>query len=243
MVIPWAEIEDALKAAPSSIRWPKPNAGQIEAVGQEGAGVLDLWRSWRCRRHVWESHTEEIIDRLFPDNPLLCVGRNIQTFRTQRREQWRGELEAHSLIVPSPVTSEAGRSLINTGPRRHLIIEADCGGLKQQAAILWHLAKIAPLAIVVFSGNKSLHGWFFCEGILEERLLRFMKYAVSLGADKMMWLRSQSCRTPDGRRSDGKSSTALQASGWDEIPAGRQPLLYFNPEAIRPARESESLLR
>lgn len=146
----------------------------------------------------------------------------------------------HSLIVPSPMTSEMGltksgrssyHALANTGPRRFLIIEADRGPLDQQAAVIWHLATMAPLAIVVFSGSKSLHAWFFCEGTPEDRLLKFMRYAVSLGADKRMWLRSQFSRMPDGCRSDGKSSNALAL--WDGIPPGRQALLYFNPQAIQ----------
>ena len=50
----------------------------------------------------------------------------------------------------------------NTGPRRFLVVEFDRGALDQQAAILWHLATFALLALVVFSGSKSCHGWFFC---------------------------------------------------------------------------------
>jgi hypothetical protein len=123
-------------------------------------------------------------------------------------------------------------SLANTGPRRYLIIEADSGDLRQQAAVIWHLAKIAPLAAAVFSGGKSLHGWFFCEGESEERLFKFMQYAVYLGADPRMWLRSQFCRVPDGHRSDNKNSEALKRCGWNDIPPGRQAMLYFNPQAI-----------
>ena len=242
---PASEVEDALNAArgqrPSSIlQWPKPNAEQIEAIAQDGAEVLDLWKSWRPS--TWESHTEEIIDRLFPDNPWLCVGQTNDSFRTLRRNHFRGFLAAYALIVPSPMINQKGLTksgrkschcLANTGPRRFLIIEADRGGLRQQAAVIWHLAKIAPLAAVVFSGSKSLHGWFFCEGESEDKLLRFMKYAVSLGADKRMWLPSQFCRLPDACRLDGKSTDALKLCGWDDVPLGRQSLLYFNPQALQ----------
>lgn len=169
------------------------------------------------------------------------MGQSNRAFRTQRRENWRGRLDAYSLIVPSPMTSETGRtkggresfhSLDNTGPRRFLIVEADCGGLDQQAAVIWHLAKLAPLAAVVCSGSKSLHGWFFCEGASENTLLKFMRYAVSLGADKRMWLRSQFCRMPDGSQI-GSNSEQLSSCGLEGIPAGRQALLYFNPEVVR----------
>jgi hypothetical protein len=100
-------------------------------------------------------------------------------------------LGRYALIVPSAMTNETGltktgrescHSLENTGPRRFLIIEADRGDLDQQAAVIGHLGSYAPLAAVVFSGSKSLHGWFVCKGASEEKLLRFMRYAVSLGA-------------------------------------------------------------
>lgn len=140
------------------------------------------------------------------------------------------------MISETGLTKSGHRSfhaLDNTASRRFLIIEADCGPLDQQAAVIWHLAKLGPLAAVVFSGSKSLHGWFFCERTPEDMLLKFMRYAVSLGADKRRWLRSQFCRMPDGRRSDAKTSTALSSCGLYGIAAGRQALLYFNPEVIR----------
>jgi hypothetical protein len=243
---PPTEVEDALRSARGERRgpnvlWPSANGEQIEAITHANAETLDLWRSWH-RVRSQESHTEEIIDRLFPGNPWLCVGRTNRSFRTRKREDWRGHLADYSLIVPSPMLSESGltksgrlsqHSLANTGPRRYVIIEADCGDLRQQAAVIWHLAKIAPLAAVVFSGSRSLHGWFFCDEESEDKLLKFMKLAVSLGADSKMWLRSQFCRMPDARRSDNKNSDALKLCGWDDIPLGRQAMLYFNPQAIR----------
>jgi hypothetical protein len=244
---PSTEIEDALRAARGersgpSLLWPQVNDEQVEAIAQDGMRVLDFWAASPFPMRGGESRAEDVIDVLFPGNPWLCIGQSARVFRTRRREMWRGKLDNYSLIVPSPMTSETGltksgrkscHSLDNTGPRRFLIIEADRGSLDQQAAVIGHLATYAPLAAVVFSGSKSLHGWFFCQGTPEDKLLRFMKYAVSLGADKKMWLRSQFCRIPDGRRSDGKSSEALSLCGLKGIQAGRQALLYFNPEVIR----------
>jgi hypothetical protein len=231
---PPSEIEDALRSARGqrgspNLLWPQVNDEQIEAIARDGTGVLDLWESSPLPMQIGKSRADEVIDCLFPGNPLLCVGQTNHVFRTQRRENWRGRLDAYSLIVPSPMTSETGltkngrescHTLDNTGPRRFLIIEADRGSLDEQAAVIGHLASYAPLAAVVFSGSKSLHGWFACQRASEDTLLRFMRYAVSLGADKRMWLRSQFCRMPDGRRSDGKSSTALSSCGLYGIPAG-----------------------
>jgi hypothetical protein len=244
---PPTEIEDALRAARGgrshpSLRWPLVNDEQIEAIVQDGMRVLDFWQASPFELHAGENQAEEAIDILFPHNPWLCVGQSARVFRTQRREKWRGQLDNYALIVPSPMTSETGltkngrkscHTLDNTGPRRFLIIEADRGDLDQQAAVIGHLESYAPLAAVVFSGSKSLHGWFVCKGASEDTLLRFMRYAASLGADKRMWLRSQFCRMPDGRRSDCKSITALSSCGLVGIPTGRQALIYLNPHVVR----------
>jgi hypothetical protein len=188
------------------------------------------------------SRTEEIIDKVFPGNPWLCVGKANDSFFTGRRETLRGSLHRYSLIVPSPMLAQKGltkrgylsfHSESNTGPRRFIIVEFDHGSLDEQGAILWHLAAYAPLALVVFSGSKSLHGWFFCAGQPEDRVQQFFDYAHSLGADSRLWSRSQFVRMPDGMRSDGKAGEALVAAGVTNVPAGRQAVLYFNPEVIR----------
>jgi len=51
----------------------------------------------------------------------------------------------------------------------------------------------------------------------EERLHRFMRYAVSLGADRATWTRSQFVRMPDGTRDNCKAQTVY----------------FFNPEVCR----------
>jgi len=85
------------------------------------------------------------------------------------------------------------------------------------ASLLLHLAEIAPLAVAVCSGGKSLHGWFYCAGISEEQVFRFFRYAVSLGADPANWNRSQFARMPDGLRENGK----------------RQTVYFFNPTIVK----------
>ncbi|SVA36015.1 uncharacterized protein METZ01_LOCUS88869, partial [marine metagenome] len=155
--------------------------------------------------------TEEVIDLLFPDNPLLCTGSSPYKFGTKAREEWRGKLASMQLIVPSPMTERVGftksgkksaHSLDNTGPRKFLVIEFDEGTFDEHAAILIHLAKQAPLVMALMSGNKSLHGWFYVERSPEKLQLSFMRYAVSLGADPRLWIRSQFARIPDGFRVD-----------------------------------------
>jgi hypothetical protein len=173
-----------------------------------------------------EPHSEAIIGSLFPGNPLLCCGQSQREFSTRPREDWRGKLAGLQFIVPSPMSAIVGQtkdgresehSLANTGPRRFLVVEFDTGTPDEHAALLLHFASYAPLVVAVHSGGKSLHGWFFCAGQSEEKLLKFMRYAVSLGADPATWTRCQFVRMPDGTRDNGR----------------RQTVFYFNPKSLR----------
>ena len=217
--VPDREIWDAISTASLSKRkqttkkpnWPSKNEEQREAITGNGAGLAELWESSPIRFDDDVSHTEEVIDLLFPDNPLLCTGSSPYKFGTKAREEWRGKLASMQLIVPSPMTERVGltksgkksaHSLDNTGPRKFLVIEFDEGTFDEHAAILIHLAKQAPLVMALMSGNKSLHGWFYVERSPEKLQLSFMRYAVSLGADPRLWIRSQFARIPDGFRVD-----------------------------------------
>ena len=206
--------------------WPHVNAEQREAVTATGLGLVDLWEASPVRFEDSESYAEEIIDGLFPGNPLLCVGKSNSQFATQSRENWRGLLAEMQLIVPSPMHTRTGHTqdgkesehtLENTALRRFLVIEQDLGNVDEQSAILLHLAERAPLALAVHSGSKSIHGWFFAAGQLEERLRVFMQYAVSLGVDRATWTRSQFVRMPGGTRADGNL----------------QVVYFFNPQIIK----------
>ena len=102
---------------------------------------------------------------------------------------------------------QSEHSVDNTGSRRFLVIEQDGGTTDQQSAVLLHLAERAPLALAVHSGSKSIHGWFMAAGQPEHGLQRFMRYAVSLVADRATWTPSQFVRMPDGTRDNGNSQT------------------------------------
>jgi hypothetical protein len=188
------------------------NQEQREAIIRDSGGLADLWELSPVRIEDSRQRTEEIIDRLFPGNPLLCCGKSNSTFDTHPREQWRGELAKLQFIVPSPMSAVEGvtkegkqsrHTLSNTGPRRFLICEFDTGTPDEHAALLIHLAGYAPLVCAVHSGGKSLHGWFFVHGQPDEKVARFFRYAVSLGADRATWTRSQFVRMPDGMRDNG----------------------------------------
>ena len=216
----------------------------IDAVANTGNGLVDLWEASPVRLESNEPNTDEIIDILFPGNPLLCCGWTRHRFDTRARTAWY-KLQDLQFVVPSPMAAQQGltkqgklsaHALSNTGPRRFLIVEFDFDSsnsaeevrLLEQldaerrdvrdlcAALLLHLAEKAPLALAVHSGGKSLHGWFYCAGVPEEKVWRFFQYAVSIGADRANWTRSQFARMPDGLRENGR----------------RQAVYFFNPEVV-----------
>ncbi|PTX93473.1 hypothetical protein DB345_17860 [Spartobacteria bacterium LR76] len=213
---------------PAASLWPEVNAALRSTVLAENAGytLADLWETSPIRLPEGESQAETVVDTLFPGDPLLCCGRSSSVFATRPRSDWRGRLAGLALMVPSAMTSRTGltqdgreseHTLANTGPRQHLIIEQDGGAPDEQAAILAHLALFSPLVLVVHSGRRSLHGWYLCAGRPEADMHAFMRYAVSLGADRATWTRSQFVRIPGGLRDSGN----------------RQYVYYFNP-APRP---------
>lgn len=214
----------------ASKKWPEPNAEQIEAAAASGLGVADLWERSPVRFEDNEPHTAEILPRLFPGDPWICAGSKAEFF-ADRLSAFVHAAEHFEQIVPSPMTAKYGRrkkdgalsqhTLDNTGPRRFLVVEGDKVDGEPipkdtQAAVLLHLAALAPLALVVDSGGKSLHGWFRAAGHPEEQVAGFFRRACTLGADKKLWERQQFARMPGGLRNNGN----------------RQQILFFNPATL-----------
>jgi hypothetical protein len=102
----------------------------------------------------------------------------------------------------------------NTGPRVYGAVEFDVGTVPEHASLLIYLASKLPLVMMVFSGNKSLHGWFKTSHVTENEVLEFYQLAVRLGADSKLHSPSQFTRLPMGTH----GTTGRQ-----------QRVLYFNP--------------
>ena len=202
------------------------NQEQREAIIRNGGGLVDLWEHRRsANRGQRIAHRRNHRPRFFRGTRCCAAAKAIRILTLVPRGMAR-EIDALQLIVPCPMTARSGltqegkqspHALSITGQRWFLVVEFDQGDVDDHAALLWHLALKAPLAMVVHSGSKSLHGWFFCAGQPEERLRQVMRYCVSLGADRATWSRSQFVRMPDGLRDNGK----------------RQVVYYFNPEVIK----------
>lgn len=214
---------------PAALRAPRPCVDEVlrkTIIADTRVGIADLWERSPRRFEDNHCHADEIVDQLFAPDAVLCVARSRSRFETCRREKLRGCLHKMQFIVPSPMSAALGltrkgkrsaHTLDNTGPRRFIVTEFDHGTIDEQAALILHLACRAPLTLVVHSGNKSLHAWFYCSGRPENRVHEFFKYAVNLGADPATWGRSQFTRLPDGRRGNGH----------------RQTTFYLNPATVK----------
>ncbi len=224
---PPSEIIDALRSARREERTPS----KIWAPRDDIKIKKILAKQWAPDKEMLEprfsiANPVYYLDLLFPNNPLLCLGKTNYLFDTKPRNEWRGFEKFQSLIVPSAMSALKGKtkagnmsshSLENTGPRQYLVIEFDSGELEDQIKLLFYLAKQMPLVLICSSGGKSMHGWFNVKQTEEITNMIFMQAAVALGADPRTWLASQFVRLPDGTRFESK---------------GRQSVVYFDSEQL-----------
>ena len=157
---------------------------------------------------------------LFRETDMVCVGKSATEFSVGEAHIFAGN-PSYQFIVPNPLRKAVGRTK-NGGvsnhcrdcvaDRRYIIVESDAGlSHDQQVAILFWLEKTtgSPLAAVVHSCGKSIHGWFRCEGVPPDRLFAWFKYAVSVGADPRLFLPEQFVRMPGGTRENGTQQKLL----------------------------------
>lgn len=170
--------------------------------------------------------SEAVLDSLFVQDALLCLSMDIRSAVTQPRSLWRGMEASMEFMVANPMTFPTGKSKDGrlshrchdnaTRSRLYQVIEFDRGTALEQAAILSALhSPKAPLILVVWSGGKSMHGWFDVRNLSEHDKARFFSAAYRLGADASLWDPCKLVRMPGGRRANGNA----------------QPVLYFNPDA------------
>ena len=185
--------------------------------------AVDLWEASPDR--IDQDMTQRmILEWLFPDsNGLVCVGKSAYEFHTARLNQFK-DLSQCQLIVPCYMTQKKGmtqdgkpsmHSLDNCGPRRFCVCDFDEPRSADHPAIIWQLRKTFELVMVLSSGGKSLHAWFWIESDEEEE---FWKAAIPMGGDPaLMRNRSSFVRIPMGTRDNG----------------ARQGVLYFDHSKIK----------
>jgi hypothetical protein len=101
--------------------WPEADVDAIRPIVKAGDGLYDLTERSPLRFVDGQFHAEEIIDVLFPGDPLLCVGKSNYCSATRRRETWRGHLARLPLIVPNPMLNVFGRTKIENRPSEHTL--------------------------------------------------------------------------------------------------------------------------
>jgi len=167
------EIEDVVRhslehawqprgnAAPiqSAAKWPGVNQEQRAAIIRDGDGLVDLWEASRVRIEDSAQHTEEIIDRLLPGNPLLCCGKSSQEFDARPREDWRGELSGLQLIVPSAMSAITGLTKDGKESKHSL---NNTGTPDEHAALLLHLGAFTPLVCAGSFRRQKFARLVFC---------------------------------------------------------------------------------
>jgi hypothetical protein len=87
--------------------WLDPKFELIEAVAHTGNGLVDLWEASPIRLDSNKPKTDEIIDGLFPGNPLLCCGWTRHYSDTRVRKRWY-KLHDLQFIVPNPMAAPRG---------------------------------------------------------------------------------------------------------------------------------------
>lgn len=223
------EIERAVERSGGGVgrvwkRWPERQDHAVASIVGNSSGALDALRSASApfRQPLG---SDVIIDGLFGPNDLICMAKDLSHAETEPREYFRGREEEYQFIVPNAMSARMGltdsgrpsiRCNANTGPVMYQVIEFDTGTLGEQAKLLMHLAKFARLRLVVFSGGKSLHGWYDVRPFARGELERFRRFAASLGADRAMFTPCQLARTPNARRDTGVTQEVVFFAGHDD---------------------------
>jgi len=196
--------------------WPVPNRtlqGECRRLSKARGWTLEKLRE----ASALEQEASDKADpawflRAMLKGDLVCVGTGVSKFTTAHLVGISDQLRLYEFVVPSAMSALKGKrksdgemsahTLDNTGPRQNIVVEFDDGAtLDEQAARHIWLSEFRKLRLVVFSGSKSLHGWYEAQGEAEDR--KFFEEAVRLGADPKTWLKSQFVRLPNGQREDG----------------------------------------
>jgi hypothetical protein len=228
-------IDRAFNPQPAPQKYSRPRTSDLRPSTKYNWPEFDpsLWDHYVSTPPLFENledpaasiNTADILDLLYNPDDLLCLALDIRSAVTQPRSDWRGMESAMEFIVANPMTALSGRTQDGrlshrchdnaTTSRIYQVIEFDRGSPDEQAAILSALhSDRAPLVMVVWSGGKSMHGWFVVRHLTETDKVRFFSMACMLGADRSLWDPCKLVRMPGGRRVTGES----------------QPVLYFNPD-------------
>jgi hypothetical protein len=198
--------------------WPVPNRalqGECRRLSKARGWTLQKLREASAFEVDYMAKVEPLYflkELMGSANRLVCLGVGVCKFETAPMVEFGDRLRLYEFVVPNAMSALEGKrksdgelsahTLDNTGPRQNIVVEFDDGATpdEQAARHIW-LSEYRKLRMVVFSGSKSLHGWYQAKDEADDR--KFMEEAVRLGGDPKTWLKSQFVRLPNGQREDG----------------------------------------
>jgi hypothetical protein len=155
----------------------------------------------------------EALSALYKPFELINLGLSTKQTKTRSLSEWlkRSDLIDQEFIVPHPMTARVGitndgrphrpRTRSNTGPRRWVIVEFDQPDPLWQPSLIMELADFCGQqpAVVLWSGNKSLHSWWEIGDATPAAVEAFENEAIRLGGDRVFFgenRRAQCARLP-----------------------------------------------
>lgn len=159
----------------------------------------------------------------FAPSEWICASPDRFRSCTYRLDDLLPAAHKFQFVVANPMSRETGRTRAGRESsrakdnacgehgRRIAVIEFDTGdALRDQCAVLSSLSSpAAPLVMAVWSGGKSIHGWFDVSATDCGNALRLFRFAVWLGCDESLFDMSKLVRMPGGTRADGSRQTIL----------------------------------
>jgi hypothetical protein len=227
-----------------ALEWPEPNADVIRKVLETTEPLFDGETSTGLR-------PGDVLPHLFHGGELVCTGADSERATVRPVEDVLTDAECLQFICVNPMRGSlavnhsgrpSARCQNNVMARRYLVAEFDDASLakRQQAQLVAALADIAPLVMAVDSGGKSVHAWFYVEGMSRQDQARLFVVCCLLGADQTRWDICGWLRMPGGLRVKADSSRVRQRIlYWDLAAIGRGPLFDFE-RMVANGTETES---
>lgn len=143
-------------------------AKELKAVLRERSDLRQLGDRSPVRIAWREEDDWKHLLSIFDQQHRIWIGEKLETGHEWNARNFRlvaewlncrrapGHLVCPSHFLPGTFS----RSKASATKRLFLIVESDVLNLSAQATLLMHLAKSWKLRAVVYSGSKSLHGWF-----------------------------------------------------------------------------------
>jgi hypothetical protein len=159
--------------------------------------------------------TLDALRYLWPSDALIVVGSCVERARIIARRDLTDDAARYQFVAPTRAKSIEGgmttdghwsvRCAQNFGLRDYLVVEFDDATARQQLSRHAWLSRLpgAPrLVMLVYSGGKSIHGWYYARRTHPDALDEWFGHAIAVGADTATWSLSQWVRMPGGYRPD-----------------------------------------